>query len=100
MVITYVNIYDKLRKGSAQKLIAIACRSWFKNGKIHGPVTAIYPGSRLHFFEVLKNVRWEDYDIDYRSGNRFQFMGNGFTHCECDPEGDPVWYFDDPFVKV
>ncbi|KAI4601358.1 hypothetical protein KJ359_012550 [Pestalotiopsis sp. 9143b] len=76
------------------------CRSWFKNGKVHGPVTAIYPGSRLHWFEMLKNVRWEDYDIDYRSDNRFSFMGNGFSQAECDPEGDPVWYFDDPFTRI
>lgn len=76
------------------------CRSWFKNGKVHGPVTAIYPGSRLHWFEMLKNVRWEDYDIDYRSDNRFSFMGNGFSQVECDSEGDPVWYFDDPFTRI
>lgn len=79
---------------------SIACRSWFKNGKVHGPVTAIYPGSRLHWFEMLKNVRWEDYDIDYRSDNRFSFMGNGFSQVECDSEGDPVWYFDDPFTRI
>lgn len=77
-----------------------ACRSWFKNGKTHGPVTAIYPGSRLHFFEMLKTPRYEDYEIDYRSDNRFQFMGNGYTHCENSVDGDPVWYFDDAFVQV
>jgi len=73
---------------------------WFKNKKAHGPVTAIYPGSRLHFFEMLKNVRYEDYEITYRTENRFQFMGNGYTECEISPDGDPVWYFDDPFTKV
>ena len=77
-----------------------ACRSWFKNGKTHGPVTAIYPGSRLHFIELMDKVRFEDYDITYRTNNRFQFMGNGFTHTEMSVEGDPVWYFDDPFTKV
>ena len=77
-----------------------ACRSWFKQGKIHGPVTAIYPGSRLHYFEMLKNVRYEDYDITYRTNNRFQFMGNGYTQCELSVDGDPVWYFDDEFVRV
>ncbi|PSN63199.1 cyclohexanone monooxygenase [Corynespora cassiicola Philippines] len=77
-----------------------ACRSWFKNGKTHGPVTAIYPGSRLHFFELLKHVRWEDYDLTYRTGNRFQFLGNGFTYTEQNPDGDPVWYFDDEFTKI
>lgn len=48
----------------------------------------------------MKNVRWEDYNITYRSDNRFQFMGNGYSQTEIDPDGDPVWYFDDPFVKV
>jgi len=77
-----------------------ACRSWFKMGKTHGPVTAIYPGSRLHFFELLKEVRWEDYDLSYRTGNRFQFLGNGYTFTEQSPDGDPVWYFDDEFTKI
>lgn len=77
-----------------------ACRSWFKLGKTHGPVTAIYPGSRLHYFEMLKDVRYEDYEITYRTGNRYQFMGNGYTPRELDPDGDAVWYFDDPFTKV
>ena len=49
---------------------------------------------------MLDKVRWEDYDIDYKTDNRFQFMGNGFTLCESSVEGDPVWYFDDPFVKA
>jgi hypothetical protein len=49
---------------------------------------------------MLKDVRYEDYEITYRSANRFQFMGNGYTECELDPEGDAVWYFDDPFGRV
>ncbi|KAG4424001.1 hypothetical protein IFR04_002843 [Cadophora malorum] len=77
-----------------------SCSSWFKMGKKDGPVTAVWAGSRLHYFEVMKNVRWEDYDITYWTKNRFQFLGNGYTQCELDPAGDPVWYFDDPFVKV
>lgn len=76
------------------------CRSWFKNGKTHGPVTAIWPGSRLHFFEVMKEVRWEDYNVRWRTGNRFQFMGNGYTQVELSPDGDTTWYFDDAFVKL
>lgn len=77
-----------------------ACRSWFKNGKQHGPVTAIWPGSRLHYFEALKTPRYEDFEIAYRTKNRYQFMGNGYTEEEMKPDGNPVWYFDDPFCKV
>ncbi|KIX08875.1 uncharacterized protein Z518_03532 [Rhinocladiella mackenziei CBS 650.93] len=46
-----------------------ACNSWFKNGKKHGPVTAIWPGSRLHYFEAMDRPRYEDYNITYRSNN-------------------------------
>ena len=69
------------------------CSSWFKNGKRHGPVTAIWPGSRLHYFEVMKEPRFEDFDIQYL-GNRFAYMGNGFTSTELNPDANPVWYFD------
>ncbi|CAK7199298.1 hypothetical protein SEUCBS139899_001974 [Sporothrix eucalyptigena] len=95
------DLYNHTHELMKRLVWSSACRSWFKNGKTHGPVTAIYPGSRLHFFEVLKNVRWEDYELEYGgNGNCFQFMGNGYTQVEADPNGDPVWYFDDPFVKM
>lgn len=48
----------------------------------------------------MKNVRWEDFVLEYRSENRFQFMGNGYTECELDPNGNSVWYFDDEFTQV
>ena len=69
------------------------CRSWFKNGKIHGPVVAIWPGSRLHYFEALSEPRFEDFEVKYH-GNRFAFLGNGYTETELDVEGSAVWYFD------
>ena len=49
---------------------------------------------------MLKTPRYEDYEIEYQTKNRFQFMGNGYTATELDPDGDPVWYFDDWFTKV
>ena len=49
---------------------------------------------------MLKNVRYEDYEITYRGDNTFAFMGNGYTETELNPNGDAVWYFDDEFVKV
>ena len=70
-----------------------SCSSWFKNGKKHGPVTAIWPGSRMHWFESLKEPRYEDFDVEY-TGNRFGYLGNGYTSAELDPEANPVWYFD------
>ena len=29
------------------------CRSWYKNGKVNGRVTALYPGSILHYVSLL-----------------------------------------------
>ncbi|GAB7341480.1 hypothetical protein MBLNU457_7713t1 [Dothideomycetes sp. NU457] len=60
-----------------------SCRSWFKQGKADGQA-AIYPGSRLHFFEIMKQPRYEDYDITYWHENEFAFMGNGFDTREFD----------------
>lgn len=94
------DLYNHTHELMKRLVWSSACRSWFKNGKTHGPVTAIYPGSRLHFFELLKTPRYEDYDITYRTNNRYQFMGNGYTETEISIDGDPVWYFDDPFTQV
>lgn len=94
------DLYNHTHELMKRMVWSSACRSWFKNGKTHGPVTAIYPGSRLHFHEMLSNPRWEDYEIAYRTNNRFQFMGNGYTERELSPEADAVWYFEDWFVKV
>ncbi|KAK7952393.1 flavin-binding protein monooxygenase [Apiospora aurea] len=73
-------------------------RSWFKNGREDGPVTALHPGSRIHFFHMLEQVRGEDWDYVYDtpSGNRFAYLGNGFSTKELDPEFDSTWYLDEP----
>lgn len=70
------------------------CRSWFKNGRSSGPVTAIHPGSRLHWFHMLERPKFEDYDYEYDTGNRFQYLGNGFSTREEEGE-DSTWYLDD-----
>jgi hypothetical protein len=59
------------------------CRSWFKQGKSDGQA-AVYPGSRLSFLELMRNPRFEDYEIEYRDENRFAFLGNGFEVREFD----------------
>ncbi|RVX67223.1 hypothetical protein B0A52_08657 [Exophiala mesophila] len=87
----YVHTHELLKRTAWSS----ACRSWFKNGKVHGPVTAIWPGSRLHCFEALKEPRFEDFQIEYvGDGNRFQYLGNGYTQTELNVDGNPVWYFD------
>ncbi|KIW78333.1 hypothetical protein Z517_08168 [Fonsecaea pedrosoi CBS 271.37] len=69
---------------------ASGCRSWFKQGKEDGPL-AMWPGSRLLYFELLAQPRYEDYDIKYQSGNPFGFLGNGFTTREYD--GRDISYY-------
>ncbi|KAI9933627.1 hypothetical protein MW887_008100 [Aspergillus wentii] len=66
------------------------CRSWFKQGTIDGEVM-MWPGSRIHFFETMKNVRWEDYELRYTTTNRFGYLGNGFARREFDGR-DLSWY--------
>lgn len=59
------------------------CRSWFKQSTVDGEVM-MWPGSRIHFFETMQKVRWEDYKIEYCSKNRFEYFGNGFATRETD----------------
>lgn len=69
------------------------CRSWYKNGTVDGPITALHPGSRIHWFHMMEIFRPEDYEYEYcDKSNRFQFLGNGFSVRE---NGDnPTWYLD------
>jgi hypothetical protein len=49
-------LYNHTHELMKRLVWSTACRSWFKLGKEHGPVMAIYPRSRLHYFEMMKNV--------------------------------------------
>ncbi|PYI31325.1 putative dimethylaniline monooxygenase [Aspergillus indologenus CBS 114.80] len=66
------------------------CRSWFKQGTVDGEVM-MWPGSRIHFFETMKQPRWEDYHLRYTTSNRFGYLGNGFAAREFDGS-DLSWY--------
>ncbi|KAI3577578.1 hypothetical protein IWW34DRAFT_879257 [Fusarium oxysporum f. sp. albedinis] len=67
------------------------CRSWFKRRNCDGRVTAMYPGTVIHYKEMLEEFRTEDFVFKYTSKNRFQFMGNGLTFREKNDE-DLAWY--------
>ncbi|KAJ6146870.1 hypothetical protein N7497_008852 [Penicillium chrysogenum] len=71
------------------------CRSWYKNGKSTGHVTGVYPGSVLHFKDCLENIGGEHFHIEYRSKNRFRFLGNGESVRDQHGAGDLAWYMDD-----
>lgn len=90
-------------------------RSWFQSDDGH--VTALHPGSRIHFFHMLERFRGEDWEYDYlpsggeaetedegdgvkrRKGrNRFAYLGNGFSTKELDPASDSTWYLDEDAI--
>ncbi|KAI0396641.1 hypothetical protein F5Y17DRAFT_75038 [Xylariaceae sp. FL0594] len=75
---------------------ASPCSSWFKGGKVDGPVTALHPGSRIHFFHMLEGFRGEDweYTYDHPSANRFRYLGNGFSTKELGQRFDSTWYLE------
>lgn len=69
-----------------------ACRSWYKNNTTDGRVTATFAGSALLFKRLIEDLRPEDFEIEYRSTNRFRFLGNGFIEYELEEGNDLAWY--------
>ena len=65
------------------------CRSWYKQNQVDAPITALWPGSTLHYIEALTDLRMEDYDVEY-AGNRFAWLGNGYSQTELDGTADWV----------
>ncbi|KAG8412573.1 hypothetical protein J3458_014283 [Metarhizium acridum] len=63
------------------------CRSWFKRAN-DGKVTALWPGSSLHYMQCLAEDRWEDYEWRYDK-ERFAYWKNGFSWIER-PEMDQI----------
>ena len=78
------------------------CRSWYKSNSISGKVTALWPGSTLHYLEMIAEPRYEDWSFKY-SGNRFAYLGNGFSQTEADSTADRSYYLrnedDSPYLS-
>ncbi|CAN8097720.1 unnamed protein product [Discula destructiva] len=68
------------------------CRSWYKKNRVDGRVTAVWAGSAISYHDMIKELRPEDFEIKYRSRNRFRFMGNGKTRKEYVPGEDLAFY--------
>ncbi|KAJ5398723.1 hypothetical protein N7465_009212 [Penicillium sp. CMV-2018d] len=67
--------------------------------KSSGHVTGVYPGSVLHFKVCLENIGRDDFHIDYRSKNQFQFLSNSESMRDQHGAGDLVWYIEDMKVS-
>jgi hydroxyversicolorone monooxygenase len=75
------------------------CRSWYKNNET-GRVNAIWPGSSLHFCELVRSPRWEDFEIKYQnSENMWEFLGLGFVKNQLESEGDLSPYINSDVVE-
>lgn len=70
------------------------CRSWYKANQVDAPITALWPGSTLHYIEAMGEVRWEDFDVKH-NGNRFAWLGNGYSQTELDVTADWAYYIRD-----
>ncbi|GAB7353657.1 hypothetical protein MBLNU459_g4065t1 [Dothideomycetes sp. NU459] len=68
------------------------CRSWYKNHRVDGKVTAVWAGSAITYKEMIDTIRPEDFEIRYRSKNRFRFLGNGKSKLEYEPGADLAFY--------
>lgn len=57
-----------------------------------------YPGSRIHNIHIYRNPRFEDYEWNSQSPNRFAYFGNGLSVLEnAEDEGrDTTWYLTNP----
>lgn len=88
------------------------CNSWFKGGRsstaaanTFAHVNSVidvkenkplcHPGSRTHWFHMLTKPRWEDWEWERVSENRFSYLGNGWTTWERKDQ-DLSCYLDDP----
>ncbi|KXJ85358.1 hypothetical protein Micbo1qcDRAFT_223282 [Microdochium bolleyi] len=58
-----------------------SCQSWYKD-RATGRVVAVWPGSSIHYMDMIETPRWEDYEIQYMHSNPFFFMGNGTSQRE------------------
>ncbi|KAG8631705.1 hypothetical protein KVT40_000845 [Elsinoe batatas] len=67
------------------------CRSWYKNHRVDGRVTAVWAGTAIGYHQMIGALRPEDFEIVYRGRNRFIFMGNGMTRLET--EGGDLGYY-------
>ena len=70
------------------------CRSGHKNHTINDRVPTLWPGSTLHYMEAMRELRADDWNIEY-TGNRFAWLGNGISQTEFDPTSDLGWYIRD-----
>lgn len=86
----FIEFKDQLMR---RTVWADGCRSWYKP-TADGPVTGLWPGSTLHYLEAMDEVRLDDWEVKY-NGNRFAWLGNGYSQTEIDETADWGYYIRD-----
>ena len=93
LFLSFSNLYVR---GGSETNLGGKGRSWYKQNRPNGRVTATFAGSAMLFHDMVERIRPEDFEIRYRCrGNRWRFLGNGFTRREREGiggEGDLAWY--------
>ena len=72
------------------------CESWYRKGRkdeYRTGITAIYPGSMMHFKSMLEKIRPEDFEIKYRTANPFRFYGCGLTALDLSSDQPDLSYY-------
>ena len=54
------------------------CRSWYKDNNT-GRVNAVWPGSSMHYQQVIESPRYEDMEMKYHNKNQWASLGMGWT---------------------
>lgn len=57
-------------------------------------LTRSYSGSALLYKQLMNEIRAEDFEIEYKHENRWNFLGNGLTSYELDSKNDLGWYLE------
>ncbi|KAK4937018.1 hypothetical protein LTR28_009973, partial [Elasticomyces elasticus] len=92
--VSAVNEFQEHKDSLMEDLVwTSGCRSWYKNGHVDDKVWGPWPGSSLHFLELMSKPRWEDWMFEhFGTGNRFAYLGRGKTEREVKDGRDLAWY--------
>ncbi|KAB8201337.1 putative flavin-binding monooxygenase [Aspergillus parasiticus] len=90
-----VRAYNKFAQETLKRCVwSKGCHAWYskRNEGADNTVTAMYPGSVLHFKACMEKLRPEHFEIQYNTSNPFRFMGNGQLAFERKPGADLAFY--------
>ncbi|KAL2848871.1 hypothetical protein BJY01DRAFT_246095 [Aspergillus pseudoustus] len=65
---------DEWHKGSVW---GQSCRSWYKRDREPHAKPLLWCGMSPSYYKTMRDVRLEDFDFEYKHGNRFSYLGNG-----------------------